>query len=171
MKQKLLLVSASLICVTLLSICGTAQHEDHLHAHEKDGGHSQSDYSGKSPVHPHGEGDHEHGMIAIPEGDPVPTVDLIVHEDAVKGWNLEVQVSNFRFAPENVNKESNHSEGHAHLYINGKKITRLYGNWYYISKLEPGRNEIKVNLNANGHEALMYNGQMIEDTEIIQIPF
>ncbi|MBR8827459.1 MAG: hypothetical protein DSM107014_06055 [Gomphosphaeria aponina SAG 52.96 = DSM 107014] len=112
---------------------------------------------------------HEHATIEITAGQPVPTVDLIVHEDAVKGWNLEVQVTNFQFAPENVNQTSTPTEGHAHLYINGEKITRIYGNWYYLGELAPGQNEITVSLNANGHESLMYNGQMIEAREMIEV--
>ena len=107
--------------------------------------------------------------MVIPQDQPVPTVDLVVHQDEMRGWNLEVKVNNFRFAPDKVNQESNYSEGHAHLYINGEKITRIYSNWFYISSLEPGRNEIKVVLNANGHESFVYQGNMIEDTEIIEV--
>lgn len=144
MKQKLLLATASLMVFSCFSNWVSA-NEEHNHHH------------------------HEHATIEITEGQPIPTVDLIVHEDPVKGWNLEVKVTNFRFAPENLTQASTPTEGHAHLYINGEKITRLYGNWYYLGELKPGQNEITVNLNANGHESLMYNGQMIEDTEIIEV--
>jgi hypothetical protein len=113
---------------------------------------------------------HAHKTLEIPAGQPVPTVKLIVHPDAVKGWNLEMQVTNFRFAPEQVNTTSSTTEGHAHLYINGKKITRLYSAWYYLASLAPGKHEIKVTLNANGHETLVHNRQPIEATAMIQVP-
>jgi hypothetical protein len=108
-------------------------------------------------------------VINIPEGQPIPELDLVVHEDEVKGWNLELKVANFQFAPEKINQNSDPSEGHAHLYINGKKVTRIYSNWYYLPELESGRNEIRVELNANGHESLIYQGQRVEDTEIIEV--
>ncbi|NET55883.1 MAG: hypothetical protein F6K47_06855 [Symploca sp. SIO2E6] len=113
---------------------------------------------------------HSHGTREIPTGQPIPRVDLIVHQDTMKGWNLEIKVSNFKFAPENANKEHISGEGHAHLYINGEKITRLYGNWFYLDHLEPGRHEITVTLNSNSHENLVYNEQIIADTEVIEIP-
>ena len=115
-------------------------------------------------------GEHSHGSMEIPAGQPVPTVDLIIHPDAQRGWNLEIQVTNFRFAPESVNLTSLPSEGHAHLYVNGVKLTRLYGNWYYLESLPPGEHDITVGLNANGHEDLLHNGQPIQDTERLIVP-
>ncbi len=118
------------------------------------------------------EGDHHHhhhGTLEVPDGQPIPTVDLIVYEDAVRGWNLEIRLSNFEFAPQNVNESSLTTEGHAHLYVNGEKVARLYGNWYHLEHLEPGRHEVTVSLNANGHETLVYNGEEIADTEIVEV--
>ncbi|NES22972.1 MAG: hypothetical protein F6K41_29640 [Symploca sp. SIO3E6] len=112
---------------------------------------------------------HSHGTREITTGQPVPSVDLIVHKDTMKGWNLEIKVSNFQFAPENANKEHISGEGHAHLYINDEKITRLYSSWFYLDNLEPGRHKITVTLNSNSHENLIYKDQIIADTEIIEI--
>jgi hypothetical protein len=112
---------------------------------------------------------HEHKTMEIPEGQPVPSVDLVVYPDTMKGWNLQVKLTNFKFAPEKINQASTLGEGHAHLYVNGKKITRLYSNWYYLENLEPGRNEIQVALNANTHEAFIYDGKAIADTEIVEV--
>lgn len=98
-----------------------------------------------------GKGGHAHKTLEISAGQPVPSVSLIVHPDAIGGWNLEVKVSNFKFAPQKINQESKATEDHAHLYINGKTLTRLYGSWYYLSSLEPGSNKITVTLNSNGH--------------------
>lgn len=112
---------------------------------------------------------HNHKQLEIPAGQPVPEVDLIVTEDSMSGWNLEIKTSNFTLTPENVNQNASFSEGHAHLFINGQKVTRLYGNWYYLDSLEPGTNEITVTLNANNHDDLVYEGEMILDTEIIEV--
>ncbi|MBW4658690.1 MAG: hypothetical protein KME15_08450 [Drouetiella hepatica Uher 2000/2452] len=112
------------------------------------------------------EGAHSHDMIEVLS--PLPTVKLIAHPDAKQGWNLEVQVTNFKFAPERVNQASVPTEGHAHLYVDGEKITRLYGNWYYLSSLSPGKHEITVALNANGHESLMHNGEPIQASVMVE---
>jgi hypothetical protein len=113
---------------------------------------------------------HHHKMLEIPDQQPVPTVNLVVHPDPMKGWNLEIKVTNFRFAPERISEKSVTTEGHAHLYINGKKITRLYSSWYYLDGLSPGSNTITVSLNANGHEQLTHRGKPIEATVTIQTP-
>ena len=115
----------------------------------------------------HGGMNHGHKKMEIPAGQPVPEVDLVVYPDVMKGWNLEVKLTNFEFAPESVNQDSNPNEGHAHLYVNGEKITRIYGNWYYLESLKPGSNKVTVSLNTNKHEELVKDGEMIMDTEII----
>jgi hypothetical protein len=141
-------------------------HEGHSHSQPHDAGSTHA----HPPHSPHqGAHDHEHGMLEIPAGQPVPTVELVIHPDARRGWNLEIQVTNFAFAPERVNQTSSFQEGHGHLYIDGVKITRLYGNWYYLESLAPGTHEITVSLNANGHEALMHNGQPIQATQQVVV--
>ncbi|MGI0481726.1 hypothetical protein ACN4EE_13160 [Geminocystis sp. CENA526] len=111
---------------------------------------------------------HTHKSIELSDNDTIPTIKIIVSPDKVKGWNLEIQSSNFVFKPENINQNSNINEGHGHLYINGEKITRIYSNWYHIPELPKGKNEIKVTLNTNLHEDLMYKGNVIQDVVIIQ---
>jgi hypothetical protein len=120
--------------------------------------------------HSEGQSGHHHSNLEISSGQPIPTVNLVVHPDSVKGWNLEIKVTNFRFAPDRVNTKSSATEGHAHLYVNGKKITRLYGSWYYLDNLPPGQNKITVSLNANGHEQLTHRNKPIEATTVIQVP-
>lgn len=115
-------------------------------------------------------GEHSHGTLAILDGQPAPEVTLTVHDDALKGWNLEIEVENFTLAPEEVNQESNTIEGHAHLYVNGVKVTRLYGPWFYLESLPSGEHELRIELNANGHEVLTHNGETIAATAIVTVP-
>lgn len=124
----------------------------------------------RDPMPDHGDhSGHNHAPLEVPAGMPVPTLDLVVYEDPVNGWNLELQVTNFRFAPENVNGPSNTEEGHAHLYINGEKMSRIYSAWHHLPALPPGNYDIMVELNANGHEPLVYQGQAIADSEQITV--
>jgi hypothetical protein len=158
-QTKFLLTSVFFVTIALVANEATIpRSQDQLYANEASG------------MDMHGNEMHSHQKLEIPAGQPIPSVKLIVRPDAMKGWNLEVQVTNFRFAPGRVNTSSNPAEGHAHLFIDGKKITRLYGPWYYLPDLEPGQHEIKVSLNTNTHETLVSKGQPIEATAIVQVP-
>lgn len=112
---------------------------------------------------------HAHPTLEVFTYLPQPSVQLIAHPDAKSGWNLELQLKNFEFAPADVNESSSQNEGHAHLYVNGKKVTRLYGNWYYLEDLEPGDNEIRVTLNTNLHHDLAVDGEVISASTTISV--
>ena len=79
------------------------------------------------------------------------TVKLAVAKDAKMGYNLHITSTRFRWAPFNASKAHVAGQGHAHLYVDGKKITRLYGPWFYLGDLAKGRHTIKVTLNGNDH--------------------
>lgn len=91
---------------------------------------------------------------------PVPTVSIELHPDA-SGYNLHLAANNFRFTPENVNRENVPNEGHAHLYINGEKIARLYSEWHHLPRamFRQGLNRVRVLLNANDHSAWGFSGE------------
>lgn len=114
-------------------------------------------------------GAEENRLSEILGSQAVPAVDIAVTKDALKGWNLQTKLNNFRFAPENVNTQNNPGEGHAHVYLNGKKLARLYSSWFHIENLPPGRNRITVGLKSNTHETLVHNSQKIKDTEVIEV--
>jgi hypothetical protein len=52
-------------------------------------------------------------------------------------------------------------EGHAHLFVNGKKVARVYGDWVHLN-VGKGTNQVKVNLTTNSHKDYFYNGKAIE---------
>jgi len=124
---------------------------------------SHGDAGGHSAGHPH-------GTVEVPTGQPMPSVKLIVTPDAMRGWNIQAQVNNFTFAPERVNQSSQVSEGHAHLFVDGKKVARLYSPWYYLETLPPGQHTISVVLNTNTHQDLSHNGKLIQDSVVITVP-
>lgn len=110
----------------------------------------------------------EHGHMGTVEAiEPVPTIDITVHKDPKAGYNLQIETTNYTFAPEHASTMHIPGEGHTHLYIDGVKITRVYGNWYYLGTLEPGEHTIRVELSANNHGAYSYQGNIIDDTEVV----
>lgn len=109
----------------------------------------------------HGQMDHSahegHAPLDLPAGDSAPTLNAMLMKDTKGGWNLHIMTQNFRFAPENVNAENAAGEGHAHVYVDGKKISRLYSPWLHIDALPQG-GTVKVELNANDHSPLSVGG-------------
>lgn len=118
-----------------------------------------------------GRGGMKHSFKVISPGykNP-PSVKIRLVKDAhTRGaLNLFLDLKNFRFAPEEVNKTSRINEGHAHLYVNGKKLTRLYATSYFMDKLPKGDLEIKVTLNTNLHEDLSYKGKLAQDVVVLK---
>ena len=107
--------------------------------------------------------------LEVPAGKPVPALTVRVDDDPVRGWNLYVGTANFQFTPADINGESSHSSGHAHLYINEEPAQRIYSNWTHLPELPLGTNQIRVTLNANGHETLTTQGQPIEETVTVEV--
>jgi hypothetical protein len=112
----------------------------------------------------------DHKQMEVPKGQPIPTVKLIVTPDPKEGWNLEIKTTNFKVVPYQENASAmNISEGHVHLYINGKKVTRIYSNDYYLKSLPKGNNKITVSLNTNNHNSITVNGKKVEATKFVVV--
>ncbi len=105
---------------------------------------------------------HRHEDFEVGQLAKVPTVELRARRDAGGGVTLELVTSNFRFTPQATGGERVAGEGHAHLYIDGRKAGRIYGHWHYLPRLPSGRHELRVTLNANDHGRLIVHGKPIE---------
>ena len=110
-----------------------------------------------------------HGKIEV-DPENAPRVSIRVERDTMAGWNVFITVENFVFAPESVNQANTPSQGHAHLYLNDMKLTRLYGTAYHLAELPPGRHKVSVSLNANDHSDLLLRGIPITATVTIEQP-
>lgn len=167
----------TLLAVIPLFFLGSLLPGVSIHAHEADYPHFHVAQSG------HGKTGHGHQMSkssgsgmkhsakVIPAGykNP-PSVKIRLEKDAYTrgALNLFLDLKNFRLAPEEVNKSSRINEGHAHLYLNGKKLTRLYAASFFMDKLPKGDLEIRVTLNTNMHEDLSYKGKPVQDVVVFK---
>lgn len=115
----------------------------------------------------HSKGSHEHGLMTVIEN--APTVDFEIVRQSNTSADIKLTTTNFTFTPENADGAHVAGEGHAHLYIDGKKITRLYGDWYQISGLEAGEYEVKVSLNTNDHRGYATVERMVEMKKMLLI--
>ncbi|MEG3753352.1 hypothetical protein [Psychromonas arctica] len=109
--------------------------------------------------------EHSHLPIDVPSGIKSPKLSLKLTKDSIDGYNLTLITEHYLLIPppENstmaelmkvsIDENSNFVEGHAHLYINGTKIQRVYGKTIHIPQryLKNGINTVSVTLNNHGH--------------------
>jgi len=121
--------------------------------------------------HSHGSSDHEHAAVPADDYDAAPSIDLDAFIDGVGGINLHLKTQNFVFTPENVNTLNVGGEGHAHLYLNGKKVARIYSSWYHLdtSSLSNGTYTVSAELNSNDHGPYTLGGENITDSVTVVI--
>ncbi|KIN75390.1 hypothetical protein Z945_219 [Sulfitobacter noctilucae] len=129
--------------------------------------HSMMDHSAMG----HGTSDHamSHDAPIEVTSDTPPTVAIAVTPDPMAGYNLHVMTKDFTFSPQNASGANVPGEGHAHVYVNGNKLGRLYGDWMHIDTLPKGAVEIKVTLNANDHSPLAVDGTLVSATQTLNV--
>lgn len=133
-------------------------------------GHDHGDASQHTGTENHAKMTHDHASaVNLPAGDDAPGLEIKLTKDPMAGWNLHVAPQNFRFAPELASQADTDGEGHAHVYINGIKLGRLYGNWLHIAELPKGEVEVTVSLNANSHSPLAVDGVPVEATVVLHL--
>lgn len=115
-------------------------------------------------------GMHRHDTREVDNGS-APSVEIDVQRDPMMPGNVNVHImtENFTFAPENVSGEHVPGEGHAHVFVDGVKISRAYGQWYHIPRLKPGEHTIRVTLNTNAHEEYTVDGEVVAATDTVKI--
>ena len=113
--------------------------------------------------------DHAASTISLPAGAGAPTLDFSLTRDAKSGWNLHVATTGFRFSPERANAAHRPGEGHAHVYVDGRKVARIYAPWFHLDALPQGEVEIAVTLNANDHSALAVAGRPLRAVKTVTV--
>ncbi|MFU8825273.1 MAG: hypothetical protein ACNA7N_13620, partial [Yoonia sp.] len=91
--------------------------------------------------------DMQHGILEVPAVG-APQFAVAVEKDLMDGWNVTITTMNFTFTPEMVNSDNVDNTGHAHLYVNGMKLARLYGPHFHLHDLPEGEHEISVTLSS-----------------------
>lgn len=109
---------------------------------------------------------HMHGSIEVPAvGAPQIAMDVV--KDPTGGWNITLETANFTFTPEAVNEDNTPNTGHAHLYVGGVKLARIYGSHFHMPDLSPGQHEVVVALSSNDHSFYEVAGVPIEAHAVI----
>jgi len=148
--------------------------QNHSNSESKESGHSghgemeHHDTDGMSESGEHQS--HGHNSLEVDASQPIPQVSIAIEADSAKGWNLEIITSDFELTGATAGQAHSPGQGHAHLYANGEKIARVYGNWYHIPHLPSGEVVLEVVLNSNQHQALTHNGLPIAASTVVTVP-
>lgn len=120
--------------------------------------------------------DHSHIPIAVPEDSPAPALSLKLYKDALSGFNLEILTERYSLVPPprvefsmtalmvpSMDSNTGFVEGHAHLYVNGEKVQRVYGHELHLpaALFRPGVNQITVTINNHGHMYWTVDGRQV----------
>lgn len=103
---------------------------------------------------------------AVPEGVPVPELGLELYADESDGYNLRILVRNFLMeSPVDASDDGN-LRGHAHLYLNGVKLTRVYGTALHLPArlFKQGINSLQLSINDHDHRVWAINREVIQAT-------
>ena len=119
--------------------------------------HASMDHSG------HQEDAHgaHHGNPLEMDSDSGPSLRLEVVVDPEEGWLLKLQTANFTYVKNHADQPHVDGEGHAHLYVDGEKVTRIYEETYRLESLPEGSHEIRVTLNSNDHRHYEVAGNQV----------
>lgn len=110
-----------------------------------------------------------HVEKAVDPSLPLPSAKMTLQPDTMGGYNLQVELTNFTLTPQDAGSAPKANEGHMHIYINGTKVGRMYGEWMYLKAdlFSKEANQIDVTLNANDHTDWMHEGKHIGDSATV----
>ncbi|MEM1179614.1 MAG: DoxX family membrane protein [Acidobacteriota bacterium] len=115
---------------------------------------------------------HHHGPpFALDETAAPPRfVVFEVIEEAPGLYDLHVEIEPWTFTPEKNGEPTVANEGHGHVYVDERKVGRLYGHWFHLGHLEPGTRRITVTLNGSDHRDLTFGGDIIRGETTVEVP-
>jgi hypothetical protein len=147
----------------VLAGCGSSGHtggaDEHLGSTGQASASAAHDMESMAPPEP----------IEWPAGRPAPKLVLTATPDSMGGFNVRVRMANFRLAPEHTGGKPTAGEGHLHLYVDGQKLTRLYGPWFYLEGLGQGAHALRVDAMANNHAPYHRGGSPIFATTAVEV--
>jgi len=119
---------------------------------------------------------HSDGIFTIHEVSEkvAPKASLELQKDPTGGFNVHVVTSNFVWRPEQASKKHVSGEGHAHVYLDGRKIMRIYNEWFHLNTYQfstrAGEQLLSIEFVGNDHAPYTVQGVPIGSEQIITVP-
>lgn len=93
----------------------------------------------------------------------VPGVSITgLSEGSDGAWELAVEYSDFTIDEDAVDSENVPGVGHAHVYVNGEKTSRLFSESYIFEDDLKEGDVVRVALNTNDHKEYTHDGQALD---------
>jgi len=106
------------------------------------------------------------------EGAPKATLDI--QKDPTGGFNVHVVTSTFVWRPEMASMQHVPGEGHAHVYLDGRKIMRIYNEWFHLNTYQfstrSGEQLLSIEFVGNDHAPYTIQGLPIGAEQIVDVP-
>ena len=110
-------------------------------------------------------------QLIVPTDKPTPQIGLLLVRDLEDGFNLRVELRNFRIESPSFSTETQEGivSGHAHLYLNGVKLTRLYTRDLHLPArlFREGMNSLQVSINDHNHAVWAIEKEPIQATVLM----
>ncbi len=121
--------------------------------------------------------DHQHSSslsLHSVAANQAPQLRVIALKDSTGGFNVHIITSNFRWSPEHVSQAFVPGEGHAHLYLDGVKIGRVYSAWFHVNTAQfarrSGEQLVSVELAGDDHAPYAVAGIPVRADVVIDVP-
>lgn len=116
------------------------------------------------------------GAISVHEiaQESAPKATLDIQKDPTGGFNVQVITSNFVWRPEMASMKHVPGEGHAHVYLDGRKIMRIYNEWFHLNTYQfstkPGEQLLSIEFVGNDHFPYTIQGLPVGSEQIVDVP-
>ena len=96
------------------------------------------------------------------EQEVAPKAVLEIKKDPTGGFNVHVVTTNFVWRPEMASMQHVPGEGHAHVYLDGRKIMRIYNEWFHLNTFQfatkAGEQLLSIEFVGNDHAPYTIQG-------------
>lgn len=119
---------------------------------------------------------HSSGATSIHEieQESAPKAFLEIRKDPTGGFNVQVVTSNFVWRPEMASMQHVPGEGHAHVFLDGRKIMRIYNNWFHLNTYQfstrAGEQLLSIEFVGNDHAPYTIQGLPVGAEQIVDVP-
>ena len=103
-----------------------------------------------------------------------PQATLEIKKDPTGGFNVHVVTRNFVWRPEMASMKHVPGEGHAHVYLDGRKIMRIYNEWFHLNTYQfstrSGEQLLSIEFVGNDHAPYTIQGLPVGTEQIVDVP-
>jgi hypothetical protein len=107
------------------------------------------------------------------EQEAAPKAVLEIKKDPTGGFNVHVVTTNFIWRPEMASMQHVPGEGHAHVYLDGRKIMRIYNEWFHLNTFQfatkAGEQLLSIEFVGNDHAPYTIQGLPVGSEQIVDV--